>query len=259
MTQTIHTETTADHRAKTALITGGNRGIGAAIASQFALAGYTVAITYRSGQKEAKDTVRRITRESTRPAYAVHLDLEREHTISPAVDGAIKALGGTVDVLVNNAGYADMSTPEFTAISHEILMRTIQTNIIGPFLVTQAVVPHIPQGGAIINIGSCLGSRVPTAGFSSYATSKAAITGFTRGLARDLGARGIRVNEIAPGSIDTDMNPQDGPSSDFQRASTILGRYGEPSEIANVAVFLASDKALYITGATLAVDGGTNV
>lgn len=259
MTQTIRPVGTGALRAKTALVTGGNRGIGAAIAAQFALAGYSVAITYRTGQKEAENTVGRIATHAANPIHAVHLDLEREDTITRAVDLAVKALGGKVDVLVNNAGYADMSAPDFIDISHEVLTRTIKTNIVGPFLVTQAVVPHIPRGGAVINLGSCLGSRVPTAGFSSYVTSKAAVTGFTRGLSRDLGARGIRVNEIAPGSIDTDMNPQNGPSSDFQRAATILGRYGEPSEIARVAVFLASDEASYITGATFAVDGGTNV
>ncbi len=207
MTQTIRPETAATTIGRTALITGGNRGIGAAIAAQFALAGYNVAITYRNGQKEAEDTVRHIERNSPScQAHAVHLDLERADTIALAINEAITALGGTVDVLVNNAGYADMSAPEFTEISPEILTRTFQTNIVGPFLVTQTVVQHIPRGGSIINIGSCLGSRVPTAGFSSYATSKAAITGFTRGLARDMAARGIRVNEIAPGSIDTDMN-----------------------------------------------------
>lgn len=248
-----------NHENKTALVTGGNRGIGAAIARQFARAGYTVAITYRSGQDEANETVRQIAEETRQPVHAVQLDLEQEDTIAPVVEEAIETLGGHLDALVNNAGYADMSGPAFTAISRATLARTVNTNIVGPFLVTQAAVPRMRRGGAIINIGSCLASHVPAAGFSSYATSKAAITGFTRGLARDLGEAGIRVNEIAPGSINTDMNPQDGPSADFQRSTTILGRYGDPAEIARTAVFLASDEASYITGASLAVDGGTNV
>lgn len=258
MSRRVQQDERADHRRKTALVTGGNRGIGAAIATQFAQSGYAVAITYRSGQREADETVERIAHESQQPVHAVHLDMEREGTIVPAIEAAVSALGGAIDVLVNNAGYADMSGPEFTSISHETLTHTVQTNIVGPFLVTQATVPHIVEGGAIVNIGSCLGSRVPSSGLTSYATSKAAITGFTRGLARDLGGRNIRVNEVAPGSVNTEMNPQDGPAADYQRSTTILGRYADPAEIARTVVFVASDDASYITGTSITVDGGTN-
>lgn len=258
MTRKAQHDNHADHRRKTALVTGGNRGIGAAIATQFALSGYTVVITYRNGKDEADETARRIAQESQQSAHVVRLDMEHEETITPAVEKAISTLGGTIDVLVNNAGYADMSGPEFTSISHETLTRTVQTNIVGPFLVTQAAVPHITEGGAIVNIGSCLGSRVPSAGFTTYATSKAAITGFTRGLARDLGTRKIRVNEVAPGSVNTEMNPEDGPAADYQRSTTILGRYADPTEIARTVVFVASDEASYITGTSITVDGGTN-
>lgn len=258
MTRRAQHDNHADLRRKTALVTGGNRGIGAAIATQFALSGYAVVITYRSGKDEADETARRIAQESQQPAHVVRLDMEHEETIAPAVEKAVSTLGGTIDVLVNNAGYADMSGPEFTSISHETLTRTVQTNIVGPFLVTQAAVPHIAEGGAIVNIGSCLGSRVPSNGFTSYATSKAAITGFTRGLARDLGTRKIRVNEVAPGSVNTEMNPEGGPSADYQRSTTILGRYADPTEIARTVVFVASDEASYITGTSITVDGGTN-
>lgn len=243
---------------RTALITGGSRGIGAAIAQRFAHSGYAVAFTYLSDRESARETARRISDETLQPASAVHLDLEREETIIPAVQEALIALGGHIDVLVNNAGYADMSAPAFASISRETLTRTIATNVIGPFLLTQAATPHIRRGGAVVNIGSCLGSRVPSKGLTSYATSKAAITGFTRGLARDLGEQGIRVNEIAPGSIDTEMNPSNGPASDFQRSTTVFGAYGDPDDVARAAVFIASEEASYITGATLNVDGGTN-
>ncbi|MCS3494496.1 3-oxoacyl-[acyl-carrier protein] reductase [Arthrobacter sp. JUb119] len=251
-------QTTKTSKRKTALITGGSRGIGAAIAQQFANSGYEVAFTYRSNQEAAQETARRITAETNLPTSAIHLDLEQEQTIAPAIQQAVGILGGKIDVLVNNAGYADMSAPAFLSISPETLKRTITTNVIGPFLVTQAAAPHISPKGSVVNIGSCLGNRVPSRGLTSYATSKAAITGFTRGLARDLGELGIRVNEIAPGSIDTEMNPADGPASDYQRSTTVFGEYGVPDDVARAAVFIASEEASYITGATLAVDGGTN-
>lgn len=243
---------------RTVLITGGSRGIGAAMTRQFSSEGYRTAFTYKEEESRAHELAHRVGLEFGSPAHTVRMDLGIDDSIRSAIDEAAHLLGGRIDVLVNNAGYADMLDLEFAAVSRSTLDRTIQTNVIGPFLVTQAALPYIPAGGAIVNIGSCLGARVPAQGLTTYATGKAAMAGFTRGLARDLRRSRIRVNEIAPGPVDTDMNPQDGPTADFQRSLTILDRYARPAEIARATVFLAGEDASYVTGTTLAVDGGTN-
>lgn len=243
---------------KSVLVTGGTRGIGWATANAFAAAGADVVITYRSDEFAARDLAAKLERDHSVCAYAVHLDLTAPATVSASIEAAAAFLGGQITTVVNNAGYADMSMPAFETVSGEVLEQTLATNVAGPFRVAQAAVPHMPDGGAIVNIGSCLGYRVPGGGLTSYAMSKAAVSGFTRGLARDLGPRGIRVNEIAPGSIDTDMNPADGPSADYQRSQIILARYGRPEEVAAVAVFLAGEQASFITGSVIPVDGGAN-
>jgi NAD(P)-dependent dehydrogenase (short-subunit alcohol dehydrogenase family) len=132
----------------------------------------------------------------------------------------------------------------------------MDVNVRGPLLFAKAVIPHLAAGGRIISIGSGLGERVPFPGVTAYAMSKAALTAFTRGLSRELGPLGITVNLVQPGSTDTDANPADGPAADFQRGLSSLGRFGQPREIANAVVFLASPAASVITGAILNVDGG---
>ena len=241
---------------KSVLVTGGTRGIGWATANAFAAAGADVVITYRSDELAAHELAAKLEQDHSVSAYAVHLDLTVPGTVAASIDAAAVFLGGLITTVVNNAGYADMSMPAFETVSGEVLDQTLATNVAGPFLVAQAAVPHMPDGGAIVNIGSCLGHRVPGGGLTSYAMSKAAVSGFTRGLARDLGPRGIRVNEIAPGSIDTDMNPADGPSADYQRSQIILARYGRPEEFGRVAAFCLSPAASYLTGVMLPVDGG---
>ncbi|MBW3361767.1 SDR family NAD(P)-dependent oxidoreductase [Streptomyces microflavus] len=242
---------------KTALVTGGNRGIGAAVALRLAAEGADVAITYARNKDAAEATTEKIRSEGRR-TLALAADATDAEAVRSAVDATALEFGA-IDILVNNAGYADMSMPALEDVSLEVLDRTLGVNVRGAFLTAQAVSRHMGEGGRIVNIGSCLATRVPAGGLTSYAMSKAAIAGLTQGLARDLGSRGITVNQVAPGSIDTDMNPADGPGADFQRAHIIFGRYGTADEIAQAVAFLVSEEAAYITGATLAVDGGTNV
>ena len=167
--------------------------------------------------------------------------------------GAVTALGG-LDILVNSAAIGHSGTiADLDVTEYQTLM---DVNVRAPVLFAKAVIPHLSAGGRIVSIGSGLGERVPFPGVTTYAMSKAALTSFTRGLSRELGPNGITVNLVQPGSVDTDANPADGTAADFQRKLTSLGRFGEPREIANVVVFLASPAASLITGAVLTVDGG---
>ncbi|MYZ35142.1 MULTISPECIES: glucose 1-dehydrogenase [unclassified Streptomyces] len=241
---------------KTALVTGGSRGIGAAITRRLAAGGARVAITYARNKDLAEALAEQIRREDGR-AIAIAADATDATAITNAVDATVAEFGG-VDILVNNAGYADMSMPALEDVPLEVLDHTIAVNVRGAFLTAQAVSRHMGSGGRIINIGSCLASHVPSPGLTSYAMSKAAITGLTLGMARDLGPRGITVNQVAPGSIDTDMNPADGPGADYQRSQNVFNRYGTADEIAHAVAYLASPEAAFVTGATLAIDGGSN-
>ncbi|MFB7630087.1 SDR family NAD(P)-dependent oxidoreductase [Streptomyces sp. NPDC056149] len=247
MTTTIH---------GIALVTGGSRGIGAEIARTLAAHGADVAITYQSSKDQAEEVAEAVRAEGRR-ALAVQADATDAAAIGAAVEQVVNALG-PIRILVNNAGYADMTCPPLEEVPLATLDRTLDTNVRGAFLTAQAVAASMPDGGRVINLGSCLATQVPAPGFTPYAMSKAAVTGLTVGLARDLGPRNITVNQVSPGSIDTDMNPADGPSADFQRGLNIFGRYGKAGETAAAVLFLASDEASFVTGASLAVDGGSN-
>jgi len=237
---------------KRALVTGGSRGIGAAIAIALAENGADVAFTYRHSEDRAQDVVRAINAMGRR-AFAIRADNADPLAIERAVDEAVKALGG-IDILVNNAAIGHNGLiAELDLRDYQALM---DTNVRGPVLFAKAVIPHLTPGGRIVSIGSGLAERVPFPGVTAYAMSKAALVAFTRGLSRELGPRGITVNLVHPGSTDTDANPADGPAADFQRAMTSLGRFGEPREIANAVVFLASPAASLITGAALVADAG---
>lgn len=237
---------------KRALVTGGSRGIGAAIALALAENGADVAFTYQSSPEKAAQVTQSV--EATgRRGIAIQADSADPTAIKQAVGETVSALGG-LDILVNSAaiGYygpiVDLDLDQY----HKLM----DVNVRAPMLFAQAAIPHLQQGGRIINIGSGLGERVPFPGVTAYAVSKAALTSFTRGLSRELGPVGVTVNLVQPGSTDTEANPASGDAADFQRGLTSLGRYAEPREIANAVVFLASPAASIITGAVLNADAG---
>jgi 3-oxoacyl-[acyl-carrier protein] reductase len=240
---------------KRALVTGASRGIGAAIAKTLAAEGADVAITYEKSAEAAAEVVGAI-KALGRRAFAIQADSADAAAVEGSIEKAVAELGG-LDILVNNAGILRLS--EVKDISLEDIDALLHINVRAPIVASKAAIPHLGQGGRIINIGSFFADRVPGgAGLSVYALSKSALTAFSRGLARELGARDITVNVVQPGSIDTDMNPAHGPFGETLRSITALGRYGKVEDIGNMVAFLASPKAQYITGTTLTVDGGAN-
>ncbi|TQI81261.1 3-oxoacyl-[acyl-carrier protein] reductase [Serratia fonticola] len=241
---------------KVALVTGGSRGIGADIARRLARDGADVIITYMHNVQAAEKVLTDIHRYGQR-GESIQADVADAATIAPVFEQVMKRYG-SLDILVNNAGYMDISGTPLSDIPLETVDQTIMVNIRGAYLYAQHAASYLQKGGRIINIGSCVGRHVPGGGLTLYAMSKSAIIGLTKGLARDLGTKGITVNQISPGPIETDMNPENGPNAEFWRNLTSLGRYGTTKEVAAVASFLASSEAAFITGAEIAVDGGIN-
>lgn len=238
--------------ARVALVTGGSRGIGAAIVVALAEAGVQVAFTYRESESAAQTMVTGL-RKRGHEIFAVQADSFDAKNLRDAVR-IVGERFGRIHYLVNNAGIFPYGEP--TAFSDDEIARTLQVHAAAPFIATQAALAFMPDGGRIISIGSCFAQRVPVSGVSLYAMSKSALSGMCKGLARDLGHRSITVNIIHPGPTDTDMNPAGGETADSERAMTAMGRYADPEEIANAVLFLVSENAAYITGAELAVDGG---
>jgi 3-oxoacyl-[acyl-carrier protein] reductase len=239
---------------KIAIITGGSRGIGAAIAKRLATDGAKVAITYSKGADAAASVVKEIERDGGR-AIAIQADATDAEAGKAAVEKTVATFGG-LDVLVNNAGTAIPKTFEETTL--EEMDRLLNINVRGVFIATQAALKHMKRGGRIIMIGSCLGERVMTPGLVPYSATKGAVKIFTQALSRELGSRGITVNNVQPGPIDTELNPATGEWATPQKAATALGRYGHVDEVAALVAFVASPESSYITGANLTVDGGTN-
>jgi 3-oxoacyl-[acyl-carrier protein] reductase len=239
---------------KNALVTGGSRGIGAAIAKRLAADGARVAITYTKGADAAASVVRAIESAGGK-AIAIQADATDPEAVQAALTKTVSALG-KLDVLVNSAGTAIPKKFEETTL--EELDQVINLNIRGVFVTTQAALKQMNDGGRIISIGSCVGERMMTPGLVPYAATKSAIRMFTQGLSREVGDRGITVNNVQPGPIDTDLNPASGDWATPQKAVTALNRYGRVEEVAALVAFIAGPEASYITGANLTVDGGTN-
>ncbi|MBY5544531.1 3-oxoacyl-ACP reductase FabG [Rhizobium leguminosarum] len=239
---------------KRALVTGGSRGIGVAIALALADKGADVAITYERSADRAAEVVRAIEGKG-RKALAIQADSADPAAVKRSVDEAAQALGG-LDILVNNAAIALYGA--IADVSVEQIDALLDVNVRSPLLASQAAIPYLQAGGRVITIGSVGAERIVGDTGTVYFMTKSALHSFTRGLARELGSRDITVNLVQPGSTDTDMNPANGDFADFQRALIPLGRYGEPEDVAAAVAFLASPAARHITGTILTVDGGLN-
>lgn len=239
---------------KVAFVQGGSRGIGAAIAKRLARDGAAVALTYASSPARAQEVVGEIESAGGR-AIAIKADSADAAQIKAAVQTAADTFG-KIDILVNNAGVLALGNVAEAEIPLEDIDRTLAINVRSVIVAAQAVVKHMDKGGRIITIGSTNADRMPFQGGSVYAMSKSAIVGLTKGLARDLGPLGITVNNIQPGPIDTEMNPDNGDFSQVLKGLMALPRYGTVDEVASFAAYLAGPEAGYITGASLLIDGG---
>ncbi len=242
---------------KVAFVTGGSRGIGAGIVRVLAAAGARVAFTYVRAAAQAQALVAEIEQHGG-VALALQADTAIRAEVRLALDTAVHQFG-PLDVLVNNAGVFVASAVDEAAPDEAALRHLWQVNTLGTAQTVRDAVPHLATGGRIINIGSGSAIRIPYAGTSDYAATKAALATYTRGWARDLAPRGITVNIIQPGLIDTDFLPTDPAVLADLLQPIALGRLGTAQEIGQVVAFLASDAAAYITGATLNVDGGWSI
>ncbi|AIC20149.1 oxidoreductase [Pseudomonas chlororaphis] len=237
---------------KIAIVTGGSRSIGAAIAKRLAADGASVAITYNASPDRAAALVEEIASAGGR-AVALAADAGNPEAVRAAVQ-QVATLFGKVDILVNNAGISVLGAPE--DIAFEDFQRVLAVNVTGVFVATQEALKHMGQGGRIIHIGSSMVQYAAFATACAYTLTKGAVAGFSRGLVRDLGPRGITVNTVHPGPTDSDMNPADGPVADFVRPNIAVERYGEGQDIASAVAYLASPEASFVTGAELLIDGG---
>ncbi|KAF1040249.1 MAG: Cyclic-di-GMP-binding biofilm dispersal mediator protein [Herbaspirillum frisingense] len=243
---------TTSLNGKIAFVQGGSRGIGAAIVRRLAAEGATVAFTYVTSPAPAQALVAEIEAAGGR-ALAIQADSSDSIALKQAISITAETFGG-LDILVNNAGVLALGPIE--EFSLEDLDRTLAVNVRSVFVATQEAVRYMKEGGRVITIGSTNADRMPFAGGAAYAMSKSAIVGLTKGLSRDLGPRGITVNNVQPGPVDTDMNPANSEFADSLKGLMSLARYGKAEEIASFVAYLAGPEAGYITGASLMIDGG---
>jgi 3-oxoacyl-[acyl-carrier protein] reductase len=239
---------------KVALVTGGSRGIGAAIAKELADQGADVAVSYAASADKAEAVAKELKSKGVRAA-AFKADQADAKQVEDLVRKVAKEFG-RLDILVNNAGVFAGGAVNDDGADRAAFEHLFAVNVGGVSAAVRAAVNYMREGGRIITIGSVAGEMSPVPGFADYSATKAAVAAYTRGWARDLGPKGITVNNVQPGPIDTDMAPKDGPVADLLKAGTALGRYGKPEEVAATVAFLASPAAAYITGASLNVDGG---
>jgi 3-oxoacyl-[acyl-carrier protein] reductase len=237
---------------KAALVTGGSRGIGAAIAKRLASDGAAVAVTCSASLKQADEVARSIQSAGGR-AIALRADAADPAAVTAAVATAAERLGG-LDIVVNNAGV--LATGEIEQFPEDQFERMLAVNVRSAFYLVREASRHLRDNGRVVLIGSVNSDAVPFPGGSVYALTKGAVAAFTRGLARDLGPRGITVNNVQPGPIDTEMNPADGPSAAGLKGFMALKRFGRADEIAGLVAFLAGPEGAFITGAGLKIDGG---
>ena len=239
-------------RGKRALVTGGSRGIGAAVVERLAQQGADVALTFVQAPERAREVVKAAEAHGVK-AVALLADVADASQVTDAVERSVAELGG-IDILVNNAGIAVVG--ELASYRLEDFDRTVAINVRAVFVAVQAAVPHMKPGSRIINIGSCNAERTPFAGGSVYAMSKAALVGLVKGLARDLGPLGISINNVQPGPVATDMNPAKGPFASALHRMMALPRHADASEVAAMVAYLAGPEAGFVTGASLSIDGG---
>ncbi|MGW5442685.1 3-oxoacyl-ACP reductase family protein [Streptomyces sp. DASNCL29] len=242
----------SDLSGKVALVTGGSRGIGAEIARTLAAGGAAVGLTYRSAADQAHGLVKEIRANGGR-ALAIQADNADPEAVRAAIETTAAEFGG-FDILVNNAGVFPSGPLE--EVTSEELDHTLATHVRTVFTAAQTASRHMTDGGRIINIGSCLTERLPGPGMTLYAMSKSALQGLTKGLARDLGPRGITAVVVDPGPTDTDMNPAEGPAADFLRGFIAVGHYGHARDVAGMVAYLAGPGGRHVTGNSILVDGG---
>lgn len=237
---------------KTALVTGASRGIGAAIAARLARAGANVMLTYRSSKQAADALVAEITAEGGR-AEAMYADSAQRSDVVDSVRATVDTFGG-LDILVNNAAVGGLTM--LADLTDDDIDQFLFVNVRAMRLATREALAVMPSGGRIINIGSVNAERMPIPGGSVYAATKSAMAGFTRGLAREVAQKGITINNIQPGPVDTDLNPAHGPQAGLMLDAMAIDRFGTVTEIADIALFLAGAGSGYVTGVSLTVDGG---
>ncbi|MDQ7976684.1 SDR family oxidoreductase [Paraburkholderia sp. SARCC-3016] len=239
---------------KVAFVTGGARGIGAAVVRRLAREGAAVAFTYYSSADSALALADSVKKDGGN-VLAIKADVANDEALTRAIDDAAKEMG-KVDILVNNAGVLYLGTVD--SFSLQDFDKTLAVNVRAVFVGVKAVLPHMGQGGRIITIGSCNSERMPFPGGSAYAMSKSALRGLTQGMARDLAPRGITVNNVHPGPVDTDMNPQNTEFGAKLHELMAVQRHSTADEIAGMVAYVASDEAAFVTGANLGIDGGIN-